>query len=182
MPTTSEKDNIKNVKNGTSILPFDYFSHRTNVPAAVNSDIISLVIMKFKLNEEQIRAFRIIADHASGPQTMPLKMYLGGMGGTGKSQVLKAIAMFFAKRKEDFRYLMLGPTGSVAALLNGSTYHSVFKLARESKSKNHDDVDGIRNEGTTLAAVNERLQGVDYIFIDEISMVSCNDLQALASQ
>ncbi|KAJ7109035.1 hypothetical protein C8R43DRAFT_905008, partial [Mycena crocata] len=182
MPTTSDKDQQYVVQNGTSILPFDYFTHRTNVDPVANADIISEVIMKWELNEEQTRAFRIIADHASSAQTTPLKMYLGGMGGTGKSQVLKAIAMFFSKRNEDYRYLMLGPTGSVAALLNGSTYHSVFKLARESKSKNHDDVDGIRNEGSTFAAVNERLQGVDYIFIDEISMVSCNDLQSIASQ
>ena len=78
--------------------------------------------------------------------------------------------------------MVLGPTGSTAALLNGSTYHSVFKIPRESKSKNHDDIEGIKNEGTSLAAVNERLQGVDYIFLDEISMVSCNDFQMLATQ
>ncbi|KAJ7155808.1 hypothetical protein C8R46DRAFT_1295852, partial [Mycena filopes] len=138
--------------------------------------------MDFKLNQEQTRAFRIVTDHASGPQTMPLRMYLGGMGGTGKSQVLKAIIAFFTRRKEDYRYIVLGPTGSTAALLNGSTYHSVFKIPRESKSKNRDDVEGIRNEGTSLASVNERLQGVDYVFLDEISMVSCNDLQLLATQ
>ncbi|KAJ7143085.1 hypothetical protein C8R43DRAFT_892023, partial [Mycena crocata] len=129
--------------------------------------------MTLKLNEEQTRAFRIIADHAAGPQPAPLKMYLGGMGGTGKSQVFKAMAQFFLRRNESYRYMMLGPTGSVASLLNGSTYHSVFKLPRESKSRNHDDVEGIRNDASTLAAVNERLQGVDYIFLDEISMVSC---------
>ncbi|KAJ7183738.1 hypothetical protein C8R46DRAFT_884186, partial [Mycena filopes] len=125
--------------------------------------------MDFDLNKEQTRAFRIVADHASGPQTSPLRMYLGGMGGTGKSRVLKAIIEFFQKRKEDYRYMVLGPTGSTAALLNGSTYHSVFKIPRESK----------RN---SLAAVNERLQGVDYVFLDEISMVSCNDFQMIATQ
>ncbi|KAJ7865764.1 hypothetical protein B0H14DRAFT_2157799, partial [Mycena olivaceomarginata] len=128
---------------------------------------ISGIIMRFQLNAEQTRAFRIVTDHPSGPQHLPLRMYLGGMGGTGKSQVFKAIMSFFEQR---------------AALLNGSTYHSVFKIPRESKSKNHDDVEGIRNEGSSLAAVNERLQGVDYVFLDEISMVSCNDFQLLATQ
>jgi hypothetical protein len=58
----------------------------------------------------------------------------------------------------------------------------VFKIPRESKSKNCDDIDGIRNEGSSLALVNERLQGVEYGFLDEISMVSCNDFQMLATQ
>ncbi|KAJ7697465.1 hypothetical protein B0H17DRAFT_870267, partial [Mycena rosella] len=127
---------------------------------------------QYKLNKEQMRAFELGADHAAGTLSLPLRMYMGGMGGTGKSQVIHAIIAFFVQRKEEYRFMVLGPTGSTAALLNGSTYHSVFKTPRESKSKNHDDVDGIRNEGSSLAAVNERLQGVDYIFLDEISMVS----------
>jgi hypothetical protein len=101
--------------------------------------------------------------------------------GTGKSQVLKAIIEFFKRRNEEYRYLVLDPTGSTAALRNGSTYHSVFQIPRDSKRKNHNDIEGIRNEGTALAAVNE-IQGVDYVFLDEISMVSCNDLQLLATQ
>ncbi|KAJ7156497.1 hypothetical protein C8R43DRAFT_883828, partial [Mycena crocata] len=181
LPPSANKGNAP-IPNDAEILPHDYFNHRSHVDPAKNADIISSIIMTFELNIEQTRAFRIIADHASGPQQMPLKMYLGGMGGTGKSQVFKAVAEFFARRNESYRFLMLGPTGSVAALLNGSTYHSVFKIVRESKSKNHDDIEGIRNEGTAMAAVNERLQGVDYIFLDEISMVSCNDLQGLATQ
>lgn len=43
-----------------------------------------------------------------------LKMYLGGMRGTGKSQVLKAIAAMFEQKKE----IILALTGSAAILLN----------------------------------------------------------------
>jgi hypothetical protein len=71
---------------------------------------------------------------------------------------------------------------SVESASSGCTYHSVFKIPRDSKSKNQDDIDGIQTEAASLASVNERLQGVDYIFLDEISMVSCNDLQQLATQ
>ncbi|KAJ7137592.1 hypothetical protein C8R43DRAFT_842530, partial [Mycena crocata] len=140
------------------------------------------IISTWSLNTEQKRAFTIVANHASSPQAAPLRMYLGGMGGTGKSVVIKAIIAFLTLRKEAYRFLVLGPTGSTAALLNGSTYHSVFRIPRESKSKNRDDIDGVPNESASLAAVNERLQGVDYIFLDEISMVSCNDLQMIATQ
>ncbi len=182
LPSITEIQKMRKVRNGASILPADYFNHRSYVSPTVNADIISSIIMSFNLNTEQTRAFKIVVEHASNAQVSPLRMYLGGMGGTGKSQVLHAIIAFFKKRNEDYRYLVLGPTGSTAALLNGSTYHSVFRIPRESKSKNQDDISGIKNEAAALAAVNERLQGVDYVFLDEISMVSCNDFQTLATQ
>jgi hypothetical protein len=109
-------------------------------------------------------------------------MYLGGMGGSGKSAVFNAIKDFFIARKEGYRFMVLGPTGSTAALLNGSTSHSVFRIPRERKSRNRDDMDGIPNDAATIAAINERLQGVQYVLPDELSMVSCEDLQILASQ
>ena len=55
-------------------------------------------------------------------------MYLGGMGGTGKSQILAALSDFFALRKEAHRFVIVAPTGSAAALLGGSTYHSMFGI------------------------------------------------------
>ncbi|KAJ7674362.1 hypothetical protein B0H17DRAFT_946525 [Mycena rosella] len=130
------------------------------------------------LNQEQERAFRIVAEHASNPQPTPLKMYMGGMGGSGKSAIFNAIIEFFVARKEEYRFMVLEPTGSTAALLNGSTYHSVFRIPRERKSRNRDDLDGIPNDGTSIAAINERLQGVEYILLDELSMVSCEDLHS----
>jgi hypothetical protein len=157
-----------------------FFPPAVQTSEAVN--IRSKITTDFGLNEEQARAFSIVANHAERPHLIPLRMYLGGMGGTGKSRVLHAIIAFFEQRNEAYRFLVLGPTGSVAALLNGSTYHSVFRISRDKKSKNQDDIDGMESEGYTLAAVNERLQGVDYIFLDELSMVSCNDLQLLATQ
>ncbi|KAF7335862.1 ATP-dependent DNA helicase [Mycena sanguinolenta] len=100
-------ERFQKVKNEAVVVPYDYFMHRSLVDPATNSDIISSIIMDFKLNKEQTRAFKIVADHASSPQTGPLRMYLGGMGGTGKSQVLKAIIEFFSRRKEDYRYMRI---------------------------------------------------------------------------
>ena len=53
-------------------------------------------VTKFELNKEQERDFRIIANHSISPYTDQLKMYLGGMGGTGKSRVLEALSDFFS--------------------------------------------------------------------------------------
>ena len=140
-------------------------------PGAVN--ILNKVIQKFKLNVEQERAFRIVANHATIDDPSQLKMYLGGMGGTGKSQVLKALVEFFKERNESHRIMILAPTGSAAALLNGSTYHSVLGIGSEGNQT--------RNEQTSQRNVCERLDGVDYIFLDEISMVACHELYQISA-
>jgi len=46
------------------------------------------------LNDVQERAFRIITNHAVTPGSDQLIMYVGGMAGTGKSQVIKALMGF----------------------------------------------------------------------------------------
>ena len=46
-------------------------------------------------------------------------MYLEGMGGMGKTQVIKALASMFNQRQEGHRFIVLAPTGTAAALLNG---------------------------------------------------------------
>ena len=85
---------------------------------------IDETITKFELNKEQERAFRIIANHSISPHADQLKMYLGGMGGTGKSRVLEALSDFFSLRKEAHCFIIVAPTGTAAALLGGSTYIS----------------------------------------------------------
>lgn len=95
---------------------------------AHDNDIIDHTITNFLLNSEQERAFWIIANHATVTNPEKLCMYLGGMGGTGKSQVIKALMKSFDEHKENHRFLVVAPTGAAAALLNGSTYHSVLGI------------------------------------------------------
>ena len=96
-------------------------------------------------------------------------MHIGGMGGTGKSQVLKALMRFFALRNESYRFVVVAPTGSVAALLGGSMYHSMFGV-----HKNTDSID--------FAQLRAWLVGVEYVFFDEVSMLACRDLFRLSLQ
>ncbi|KAH7871528.1 uncharacterized protein C8R40DRAFT_1054738, partial [Lentinula edodes] len=56
-----------------------------------HQNMLTICTDQYSLNEEQERAFKIVANHASSPLHEQLKMYIGGMGGTGKSQVLKAL-------------------------------------------------------------------------------------------
>ncbi len=147
-----------------------HLSHKFVPEQSGAINVLESVVQKFKLNAEQERAFKIVANHATINNPIQLKMYLGGMGGTGKSRVLKALIEFFKERNELHRIIILAPTGSAAALLNGSTYHSVLNIS----------TDRTKNDITSQRKVCERLDGVDYIFLDEISMVACHELYQIS--
>ena len=160
------------------LLTAEYFRKDFKAQKRETNTLIEAMVSRFSLNSEQERAFRIIANHVSAPVTEQLKMYLGGMGGTGKSQVIKALIYFFGQRKEDHRFTVLAPTGTAAALLNGSTYHKALGIYRKS------DVgqDFSRSDSTILNEVRARFQGVEYIFIDELSMIACHELYSISAR
>ena len=108
--------------------------------------MIEDVIQKFLLNSDQERAFRIVANHAVTPGVKQLIMYLVGMGGTGESQVIKALMPFFKSRNEFHRFVVLAPTGTAAALLQGSTYHSFLGVPIDGQ-------EALRNEMTNNTQV-----------------------------
>ena len=132
------------------------------------------VIKDFHLNTEQERAFCIVANNSCRSSSEQLKMHIGGMGGTGKSQVLKALMDFFECKKESHRIVVVAPTGSAAALLGGSTYHYMFGI--------NDFTGSNKAANVQLAEVKQRLRGVDYVFMDEVSMLSCKDLYRISER
>ena len=99
-------------------------------------------------------------------------MYLGGMGGTGKSHVLHALLEFFRRRNELYRCIVVAPTGSAAALLQGSTYHYMFGI-----DDKRDDISTAR-----LGKVALRLDKVEYVFLDEVLMLSCKDMFTIGNR
>jgi len=137
--------------------------------------LIEGVVKKFELTSDQERAFRIIANHAVTPGSEQLIMYVGGMAGTGKSQVIKALMNFLHPEMNLTDLGVLAPTGTAAALLHGSTYHSILGVPIDGQT-------ALRNETTNNAQVKARLDGVDYTFLDEVSMVSCSDNYKISSQ
>jgi hypothetical protein len=161
-------------QNDVKIIDKSYLFKSFKAETEKIQQIINKTVEQFKLNKEQERAFRIVANHSVTPASEQLKMYLGGMGGTGKSQVIKALIEFFNIRNESHRFVVLGPTGTSAALLNGSTYHSFLGIFISGEAT--------KNEGTNITQVQTRLDGIDYIFIDEVSMIACHDLYKISSQ
>jgi hypothetical protein len=105
-------------------------------------------------------------------------MYLGRMGGTGKSEVIKVLCLWFKLRGEPHHMVVLAPTGAAAAVVTSSIYHLFLgvktgerrSLALEGKVSN------------SLDDTRKRMRGVEYIFIDEISMISCQDFHFIDPQ
>ena len=117
-----------NVVNNVKIVNKSYFEKSYDSGHLYNEEHTETTIKEFELNDAQERAFRIVANHATLATTNQLKMYLGGMGGTGKLRVIKALVSFFKMRNEGHKILILAPTGSAAALLTGYTYHSALGI------------------------------------------------------
>src|SRR6202167_2696649 len=176
LPTQSGKQTSKDPnQNDVQIVDRSYLQKNFKAQSETAQKLIEDVIEKFELTSEQERAFRIIANHAVTPGSEQLMMYVGGMGGTGKSQVIKALMDFYKSRNESHRFAILAPTGTAAALLLGSTYHSFLGVPIDGQT-------AFRNETTNNAQVKTRLDGVEYIFLDEVSMVACNDNYKISSQ
>jgi hypothetical protein len=176
LPAQSKNQSGKDPnQNDVQIVDRSYLQKSFKAQSETAQKLIEDVVEKFELTSDQERAFRIIANHAVTPASEQLIMYVGGMAGTGKSQVIKALMEFFKSRNESHRFVVLAPTGTAAALLQGSTYHSILGVPIDGQT-------ALRNETTNNAQVKARLDGVDYNFLDEVSMVSCSDNYKISSQ
>ncbi|THU94165.1 hypothetical protein K435DRAFT_668921, partial [Dendrothele bispora CBS 962.96] len=129
------------------------------------------VIERFTLNTEQERAFRIVADHSLQQGSPQLRMLLHGPGGTGKSHVIHALTEFFRIQGQERRLRLASFTGVAARNINGLTLHSACNLSH------------FGNGSKANLAKHELVsmwEGVDYLFVDEISMVGCSLLAEIS--
>ena len=93
-------------------------------------------------------------------------MYLGGPGGTGKSRVIAALTDYFAECGEARRLRLTSFTGIAAKNINGVTLHTSLALNQGQKNRK-------KEKGKTKADLIAMWVGVDYLFIDEMSMIGC---------
>ena len=148
-----------------------------SLPAMMNLEIppeprrelvtIEAIITKWTLNVEQARAFSLIASHSRKEAgSEPLQMYLGGPGGTGKSRVIAALMDYFTECGEARRLRLASFTGIAAKNINGTTLHTALALNLNKKSRG-------KGKGKSKADLIAMWLGVDYLFVDEVSMIGC---------
>src|SRR5882762_8184635 len=82
---------------------------------------------------------------------------------------------FFKSRNESHRFVVLAPTGTAAALIHGSMYHSFLGVPIDGQP-------ALRNETTNNSPVKARLDGVEYVFWDEVSMALYDNNYKISAQ
>src|ERR1700722_16806981 len=94
-------------------------------------------------------------------------MYLGGAAGTGKLRVINALKDFFVKRGQVCRFRLASYMGVAARNISGMTIHSALCINQKS---------GTCMGNKTQRDLTAMWEGVDYLFIDEVSMLGCHFL------
>ena len=95
-------------------------------------------------------------------------MYVGGVGGTGKSHVVNSILRLFHLLGKSKTIRVAAPTGAAAILIGGYTIHSLTLLPD--------------SPGRDLQELCKIWEGVDYLILDEISMIGARFLSQLNSR
>ena len=89
-------------------------------------------------------------------------MYLGGAGGTGKSCVIHALKHFFVCRGQERRLRLTSFTGVAAQNISGMTIHAALNLNQFKKNE---------PQSKAIHDLQVMWEGVDFLFIDEVSMI-----------
>ena len=114
-------------------------------------------------NTQQHIAYETINQHytayTSGYKPLPLHMIIYGTAGTGKSFLIRAMAQLLGSA-----CLLTGTTGIAGFNICGITLHSALQLPLQFSS-------GKDLQGQALYRLQQRLQNVQYLIIDEISML-----------
>lgn len=109
----------------------------------------------------------------SDDQQDQLIMCVPGCGGTGKSQLIRAITAYFAETKRAYKLRKLAPTSVAAAEIDGMTIHSFLGDGRNRRAKSKVEK---RPAEVTL---EKTWRYVEYIILDEMSMVGLSLLARL---
>lgn len=167
------------------------------VAVEVTHPTLAAVSHGFHLNDEQSAAFRIAClplllfflnladDHTStdyatakaelaqhGASTAAVTLALIGEGGTGKSEVIKAISHFASAWGLRRHLAITAPTGSAAILVDGCTLHSWAGIGIKASTK--------RNLSAAQLA-DDPVNSTVVLIIDEISLVSAELLGRLSN-
>lgn len=100
-------------------------------------------------------------------------MCVPGCGGTGKSQLIRAITAYFTETNRAYKLRKLAPTSVAAAEIEGMTIHSFLGGWRKRKNKSNI----ADRPGETK--IENQWRFVEYIILDEMSMVGLSLLGRL---
>ena len=132
------------------------------------------IITEYSLNKKQKFAFKLaisnVIKRERNEETRQIIAYVGGPGGTGKSQVIKAIVAFHKKIKRKRTLKLTAYTGTAAKLIGGSTTTTLFSLSNYGKK-----------ETSKKSTLQKTFEGVNTVIVDEVSMLGANQLAKISN-
>ena len=132
-------------------------------------EIAARIIDRFSLNKKQKVAFELairnVVKREREEETQQVIGYVGGPGGTGKSQVIKAIVAFHEEIKVKHKLKMCAYTGTAAKHIGGSTTATLFNF---------------KNPNSSI--LETRFKNVNTIILDEVSMIGCRQLAKISKR
>ncbi len=132
-------------------------------------------------NARQQNVIELVGYHCallfSGLHPSPMRLYVDGFAGSGKTWVINTLKKMFKEMNVSKRVRSGAYVGQAASLLGGSTLHSLLSL---SFSKFHNEEEG--NEVCSETTLQRRWLGVEILIIDEISMVGANFIAKVHTQ
>jgi len=112
-----------------------------------------------KLQGKQFHAYNIVSSHFNTLcKHQPLRMIVSGTAGTGKSYLIKCLKSLLGDH-----LIITAPTGVAAFNVDGYTLHSRLRLPVK------DDFKDL--ESTSLQNLQQTMTNIQYLIIDEMSMV-----------
>ncbi|KAJ6465350.1 hypothetical protein C8R45DRAFT_765767, partial [Mycena sanguinolenta] len=135
------------------------------------------LIIKHTLNDEQTRAFLLLADKIGNElehnrKDPPMSLLCTGPGGTGKSVIFQAWKEFYEVTGRSERLRLTAPTGVVASDIGGCTIHSEASL-RISPAK-------MKSNASLRTNLEERISPLETLILDEVYFLAAQDMSRLS--
>ena len=111
-----------------------------------------------RLQGKQRLVYDAVCSHMQAEHPEPLRMVVSGTAGTGKSFLIHCLKALLLDRLR-----VMAPTGVAAFNVRGFTLHSLLHLPTRGEFRSL--------EGEQLKQLQESFSGVDYLIIDEMSML-----------
>ena len=110
------------------------------------------------LQGRQLQAYNLVREHAEADHPPPLRLIVSGTAGTGKSYLIHCLRLLLHRRVQ-----VAAPTGVAAFNIEGHTLHSLLSLPVKGDFK--------ELQGERLHEMQQSLADMEYLIIDEMSMV-----------
>jgi hypothetical protein len=136
-------------------------------------NVMKTLCEEFHLGKDQYRAVHKIISHVINfeqkKKTDPLHLLITGEAGTGKSKIIECVDSFFkysANASRSSYHRITASTGTASAKLFASTIHGFLST----------ETDERRIKKEWISKFQDRLKDLQYLVIDEISMIGGDTL------